>query len=200
MKRTIAMLITLAVAGMTFASPIVYNASFEVPDTPNEWWEPTLADQGGTGWDFFGGAFHAGVAQDNNAAFAAFDAVDGTQMGSLWCGGDEIAQTIHGFVIGQTYQIEWSERARQGYTGGLWVLMDGVTVDAAHAVSDASWAPKSVDFTATSTSHRLRFFHSGGWDTMTHVDAVSVVPEPATMGLFGLLGGGLLWVRKRFTI
>jgi len=26
------------------------------------------------------------------------------------------------------------------------------------------------------------------------------VPEPATLGLFGLIGGGMLWIRKRFTI
>ena len=30
--------------------------------------------------------------------------------------------------------------------------------------------------------------------------AFDVVPEPATLGLFGLLGGGMLWIRKRFTI
>lgn len=28
--------------------------------------------------------------------------------------------------------------------------------------------------------------------------SVTVVPEPATLGLFGLLGGAMLWIRKRF--
>jgi len=27
-----------------------------------------------------------------------------------------------------------------------------------------------------------------------------VIPEPATLGLFALLGGGMLWVRNRFMI
>ena len=29
---------------------------------------------------------------------------------------------------------------------------------------------------------------------------LDVVPEPATLGLVGLLGGGILWIRKRFMI
>jgi len=28
----------------------------------------------------------------------------------------------------------------------------------------------------------------------------TVIPEPATLGLFALVGGGMLWIRKRFTI
>ncbi len=29
---------------------------------------------------------------------------------------------------------------------------------------------------------------------------IVAIPEPATLGLFALLGGGMLWIRKRFTI
>jgi len=31
-------------------------------------------------------------------------------------------------------------------------------------------------------------------------DFIGVIPEPATLSLFGLIGGGMLWIRKRFTI
>ena len=188
----------LTATAASFAAPTIFNASFETPDTVNESWEPTVADQGGTGWEFAAGAFHAGVVQDNNVSFADYAAADGTQMGSLWCGGDEIAQNIGGFVIGETYQIQWSERARQGYTGSLWVLMDGVTVEATHAVSDASWVAKSIDFTATAETHRLRFFHSGAWDTMTHIDNVSIIPEPGTYVLIGgMLSLAVVMLRRR---
>ena len=162
-------------------SPILYNGSFETPDTPNEWWEPTLEDQGGKGWVFYAGegGFHAGVAQDNNFSFADYDAADGTQMGTLWCPQDEISQSIIRFEAGETYTISWSERARQNYTGHLWVLMDGVTLMATHDVSDAAWVEQSVEFTATSARHNLRFFHPTNeagtwWDTMTHIDNVVI--------------------------
>ena len=29
---------------------------------------------------------------------------------------------------------------------------------------------------------------------------IDAIPEPATFGLFALMGGGLVWMRKRFTI
>lgn len=185
----------------SFGAPTVFNSSFEAPDTVNEDWAPSLAAQGGAGWDFTVSP-QAGVVQDNNVAYADFAAAAGTQMGTIWTPGAEIAQTISGFEIGETYTISWSERARQSYTGHLWVLMDSVTLDAAHAVSDASWVEKNISFTATLTSHRLRFYHSDGgvFDSMTHVDdvGISVVPEPAS---FTLLGGfaclTLVMLRRR---
>ena len=36
------------------------------------------------------------------------------------------------------------------------------------------------------------------YDIGTNKTTLSVIPEPATLSLFGLLGGGMLWVRKRF--
>ena len=196
MSKKIITLTVLAGASMAFADPILLNGSFEATPTAVRTIEEGVVD----GWDYSPG-FEKGLMPANEGTFAlGVPADDGNQFAYLWVPGNEIAQTISGFVIGQTYQIGWSERARPTYTGNLWVLMDGVTIDASHAVSDASWAPKSVNFTATSTSHRLRFYHNGDWDTMTFVDNVSVVPEPATLGLFGLLGGGLLWIRKRSAI
>jgi hypothetical protein len=37
---------------------------------------------------------------------------------------------------------------------------------------------------------------------MTHIDDVSItaIPEPATLGMVAMLGGGILWIRKRFMI
>ena len=42
------------------------------------------------------------------------------------------------------------------------------------------------------------------WDVVTkdggEVLQATVIPEPATMGLFALMGGGMLWIRCRFMI
>jgi hypothetical protein len=173
MKRLFIAVMSLAVAGSASAN-LVVNGSFEETQTAVYTVEGGVVD----GWDYSPG-FQTGIMPELEASFA-FDvpADDGNQFGYLWVTGNEIAQDINGFVIGETYQIQWSERARPGYTGNLWVLMDGVTVDAAHAVSAGSWVAKSIEFTATAETHRLRFFHNGAWDTMTFVDNVSVAQPP----------------------
>jgi len=38
------------------------------------------------------------------------------------------------------------------------------------------------------------------WNEGLNQTTLYAIPEPATLSLFGLLGGGLLWARKRFTI
>jgi len=172
----------------------VLNPRFEEPDTADVTWAPV-----GAGWDFFvgGTGFHSGVSQENMTFTNGTLTDAGEQMGVLWCGSDEIAQTIHGFEIGTTYDISWTEGARSGYSDVyLWVLMDGATLMASHNLSfTGSLTQQTVQFTATSTSHRLRFFNSGGWDQMVHIDDVQIVPEPATMMLLGL--GSLALIRKR---
>lgn len=44
--------------------------------------------------------------------------------------------------------------------------------------------------------YKVERVFDGDW-TVMYVD---VIPEPATIGLLGLAGGGLLWFRKRYTI
>lgn len=39
-----------------------------------------------------------------------------------------------------------------------------------------------------------------GWSAGHDNFSLEVIPEPVTLGLVGLMGGGLLWVRKRFAI
>lgn len=193
------LLAALALVGAAVASatPIVYNASFEEPFTPDQIWEPDLASQGGAGWDFYPGAFHAGIVRQDHLNFApGLYADDGEQFGSLWCGGDEIAQYISGFTIGETYTVSWAEAGRLNYVGDLWVLMDDVTIMAAHPITNTdTFITQSVEFTATAEVHRLRFFHAGAWDEMIHIDDVQVTPEPSAMTL--LAAGALLLMRRR---
>ena len=208
MKKTVAMLVVLAAASASFADPVVYNASFESPDTADSVWLPLLSDQpGGQGWEFYAGAggFQSGICQEQMTFTYLLDAAEGDQVGSLWCPNDTIVQNVFGFEIGTTYDVSWSEVSRNGFPGSLEVQMDGGILMAAHAVPDSSaspWIVQTVQFTATDTVHRLGFLQAGAWDQMVHIDAVSIVaiPEPATLGLFALLGGAMFWIRKRSTI
>jgi len=58
------------------------------------------------------------------------------------------------------------------------------------------WVPVSLDFTTpSSTAHVDVQFRVYDWADAVYFDNVSVVPEPATLALFGL--GGLLLRRRR---
>jgi hypothetical protein len=53
----------------------------------------------------------------------------------------------------------------------------------------------SIDGVAETDLANYSITSSGGNDT-----TISVIPEPATLGMVALLGGGILWIRKRFMI
>ncbi len=72
-------------------------------------------------------------------------------------------------------------KIRGDQTGGGTDLMTYIGNSWIHTTDSGKW----IDATYNAT-----------WDETV----VSAIPEPATLGLFGLLGGGMLWIRKRFTI
>ncbi len=179
-KKTIAMWAVLTMANISFSAPILLNGSFETTQTAVKTEENGVVD----GWDYSPDSYQTGLMPANEATFApGVNAAAGTQFAYLWCGAnDEIAQTINGFEVGKTYKISWAELARANNPGNLEILMDGVTLDASHTVSTA-WQGKSVLFTATATSHRLTFCHSGEWDRMTFIDKISIVEEVVLLDL-----------------
>ena len=193
--KCIVLIVTVAmVSSQAFAATDLANGGFELPDTATRLELNGVNDS----WDYAPNSFRCGVIPQNEASFCpGLAAAEGDQFGYLWCNGDEIAQSFGGFEIGKTYPVVWSEAARAATPdGNLWVLMDSVTLMAAHDVpNDETWRQQSVNFTATATSHRLRFFHGGVWDTMTFVDNVQILPEPATFGLLALVG--LAFLRRK---
>ena len=69
-------------------------------------------------------------------------------------------------------------------------------------VTQDTWTQVTLEVPALSAGQ-------AGKDIQVHVQSagvwvddmqLTVIPEPATLGLFGLVGGGMIWVRKRFTI
>ncbi len=88
-------------------------------------------------------------------------------------------------------------------TGGTIDLVDGKLAVAGDLTNDATWGDiiGGWVFSGNITGY-------GGTGTVVYdydvtnpgYTTVWAVPEPATFGLVGLMGGGLLWVRKRFTI
>jgi len=71
--------------------------------------------------------------------------------------------------------------------------------------ADFVWVSRSVIGTAPAGAvqamvRALAYMPNDNGTSGIWFDNVEAIPEPATMGLFGLMGGGLLWVRKRFKI
>ncbi len=191
-KFIVVMTAIAMISSQAFAATLL-NGGFEAPDAVGA----TALEGTHDNWDYNVG-FQNGVIDQNNATFCpSLAAAEGDQFAYLWVPGNEVAQTVSGFIIGNTYPIVWSEAARAiTPPGNLWVLMDAETLLASHAVpNDETWRQQSVEFTATATSHRLRFHHAGDWDTMTFVDDVHIVPEPATLGLLALVG--LAFLRRK---
>lgn len=179
------------VVAMPAGWPAEKNPDFESPDTFQEPWlsqgaiaqQPTLADQGGSGWEFVP---LTGITSQYGAFVAnAFPAASGTQFAYLQTGNKEFAQTYHGFTPGRDYEITWHEARRPGNfdptISQIQLLMDvpGVEVMAPHDVtSESGFVPQSATFTATDFQHRLRFYHiipgNPGADVTVFVDSVQV--------------------------
>ena len=193
MMSIVVMIVLAMISSQAFAATLL-NGGFEAPNAVGNTELNGLHDS----WDYSTG-FQNGVMDQNNASFCpSLAAAEGDQFLYNWCPGNEAAQTVNGFIPGNTYPVIWSEAGRTATGAGAtnWVLMDGVTLMAAHAVpADETWRQQSVDFVATATSHRLRFYHAGAWDRMYFIDDVQILPEPATFGLLALVG--LAFLRRK---
>ncbi len=120
-------------------------------------------------------------------------------VGGLWIGS---------LAAGTDNTINMSDTSAATVTAGLWwgqdngngtgaVIMDG---GASLTILGA------LDLAPGWENSRITALNAGAGDSILRTDLgtgwieYTVIPEPATLGLFGLVGGGMLWMRKRFTI
>ncbi len=128
------------------------------------------------------------------------------------------------FMANSTFSIDVSVAATAGYTSG-WSQVYAVSMNAPGAgwQDVASGSPINfywwdgrpdetqtleIDYTAyrdaiTTTDYIEIIFAlntGGGAPSQMYFDNAQLVPEPATIGLLGVFGGGLLMFRRRFRI
>lgn len=206
-RIAIAAAVTLTSAS-AFATPInsVVNGTFESPAQNPAGFSYLTGTY--NGWTYGGGAYgNAGVAT-NNSAFNVTGATG--QVGLL----QQTGTISQDFILTQNgLSISFTAEARNWANGGnsISVLIDGVALafSGATAVlprSNSAFTTYTSDFVSlTAGLHTLTFAGLGpaGQDRTTFIDNVvlTAVPEPVTLGLFGLglvaLGGARRKARKQ---
>lgn len=192
--RRIAVAAAIAITSASaFATPInaIDNGGFESPtQNPNGF---SYLNGTQDGWTYGGGAYgNAGVAT-NDSAFNVTGATG--QVGLL----QQTGTISQDFILTQnSLSISFTAEARNYAQGGnsISVLIDGVALAFAGATSvlpgsNSAFTLYTSDFVAlTAGLHTLTFVGLGpsGEDRTTFIDNVvlTAVPEPVTLGLFGL--------------
>ena len=155
------------------AAPDLLNWSFEYPDVDGYQYWPSGSD-----WSMTGNY----VIADSGSAWGG-DAYEGGQYAVLQQTAS-ISQSVSGFVVGKTYMVRWAEAARPGGTGNdMRVLIDTTVVGTLHTVINTNWAVYTSDsFTATSTSHTIKFdaLNTAGGDRSVFIDAVEITGDNPT--------------------
>lgn len=192
--RRIAVAAAMTLASTSaFATPInaIANGGFDTPAQSATGW--TYLTGLYDGWTYGGGAYgNSGVATNGSD----FNVVGATgQVGLL----QQTGTISQDFILTQNkLSISFTAEARNWADGGnsISVLIDGVALVFAGATailpgSNSAFTTYTSDFVSlTAGTHTLSFVGLGpaGQDHTTFIDNVTLtaVPEPVTLGLFGL--------------
>lgn len=189
------------------------NNDFSSADVgTNYLYNPSIADQGGSGWTFSSIGTPGGGSNDNGAliygsqwyttAPPAGTQVAGLQQFSGSTAGASISQDISGFTAGDDYAVTFDIDLRSsGNPGDAIEVILGGQILGTFTPTTNTWTPVTTGMmAATSTTMNLEFYSASlGTLSSSEVDTlftdVSIgdlgdpAPEPATLAL---IGGGLL--------
>jgi hypothetical protein len=205
------------------------TVSLAATGSAKNWAQWTYQDQGASGDGTFGNLSTSVASADTNWADndsnVSLNASDGSIVFTLTndSGAD---RTMDGFYFDAIHKNTksanaWSLTASGAISGSAngtisiatYMFNNSVTpgteTPAAtrdHAVdlsgfTDAVWeAGQSIVLTLAFTGSAEQSTTAGGNELVLDNIAVTVIPEPATLGLLGAFGGGILFIRRRFMI
>ena len=221
-KTTLMLITGLLLAGSAGAG-VIFSDDFEV-DANNEY-VMDAHDAGKTDWDgyqYFYANYHPYFAPEDYSGFAAHS---GTNMVRMYYG--FMAQSLsETYVEDNTYTLSWwaKEYRDSGYNymeayltdtadgmayadnDGDGLYKDSLGSLAYKAVADADVTPTWKKFTLEYTANDddagkpIGISFWGADDCQIDDVQLSVIPEPVTLGLFGIIGASMLWIRRKFLI
>ncbi len=198
MKKLALSMAVLAMAGVASAT-LIPNGDFE--NGGDQW---TEASGGGI-------IFAYPATGGNGGGYASMDATSG-DWGVL-VSPPEAGNVGGGIAIGDigvtagavnTFTIDLKTIAGAG-AGGLkvegWNAANGMTGNSGDILAtsaSATWQTLTFDWAVPADTTKMIFVPLWGANSTIGYDNVGVVPEPATLGLVGLVGGAMLFIRRRF--
>lgn len=167
-----------------------------------------------TGWagrDWSGGAAWGGIgiepAGPKPGGGNYF--IEGDESNNFWFGsGSTASLKLVGLDAGLTYNVKVYSTFKGDGNGGESTAMTLNGSTTASVTELARWGSTTTPYAWSGVSATgagelvFSFDTSAGTNDNAILSAVVVeaIPEPATLGLVSLLGGGIFWIRRRFAI
>jgi hypothetical protein len=201
MKKLTLTIAVLAIAGLSSAALNIANANFD-DDSAWTWGDSNTAGgwgaPSGNAWDASG----VGTAFVNTTAGGGYSVVyQSVNLGGGIGAGDTV--TMSAFVTDLTAAGENTALLKLESLDAGGGVIGGSDIEHVFTAS-AAGATESWDYTihGDAVGVKVVFGVTGGWggplagDSSYSFDNIQVVPEPATMGLIGLFGGGMMALRR----
>jgi len=153
-----------------------WNLGFETPSVAGHQYAPSGASWGFMDLDGDGSGLLA-----NGSAFGNPNAPEGGQAAFLQSFG-QISQTLSGFAPGTNYTLTYLAAQRTGgsqHGGETWnVMIDDAVIETNNTPGGSGYSLHTATFTATGTTHTLRFVGTDllGDDNTVFIDHVTLTP------------------------
>ena len=120
--------------------------------------------------------------------------------------GSKLTADITGFGGAPENPGWWAQAALLVNAEGTWeaIGMQGLALNGTPTTYEWTFTGTAktgiANGKALNTYAQVAILTNGGTPTTLHVDNIQIIPEPATIGLVAVFGGGMLFIRRRLKV